>query len=127
MDIDAPEGLETRGRRLWAAVLELHDLGPAEVVLLEEACRLTDRLDRLDRVLIGKAEMLRAVTNDEGDVRLVVDSALSEARQQANVLKQLLTSLRLPDDVTGKRPQRRAARGAYKTKAGSAKDRLRAV
>ena len=53
---------------------------------------------------------------DDGDTRnivLTVDGALSEARQQANVLKQLLAALRLPDQ-DGVRPQQRGgARGAY--------------
>jgi hypothetical protein len=63
------------------------------------------------------------------DYELKVDDALAKANVTANLLKQLLAALRLPDDVTGKRPQRRGARGAYKPSAGkvSAKDRLRAV
>jgi hypothetical protein len=44
---------------------------------------------------------------------MTVDGVLSEARQQQNVLKQLLVSLRLPDAGTGARPQYRGARGAY--------------
>jgi hypothetical protein len=51
-----------------------------------------------------------------GTVRVVVDGALAEARQQANQLKQLVAALRLPDEVSGKRPQQRGgARGAYQS------------
>jgi hypothetical protein len=34
----------------------------------------------------------------------------------ANLLKQLLAALRLPDSKTGKKPQQRSARGAYAPK-----------
>lgn len=89
---------EKRGARLWAQITEAHDLDPAQMVLLEEACRCADRLDVLDGRIAG------------GD-----DAAMAEARQQQNVMKQLLVALRLPDAATGKKPQLRAARGAYST------------
>lgn len=111
-----PSGLGTKGRRLWRELRELHEFDPAELVLLEEACRIADRLDRLDALLSGDVEVwLRFRVNDAGDeVTVVIDSALSEARQQANVLKQIIASLRLPDEKTGKRPQQRGgARGSY--------------
>ena len=69
-----------------------------ELVLLEEACRIADRLDRLDGVLSGR-DFLRVGQDEDGDYVLRVDSALSEARQQANVLKQLVAALRLPDQA----------------------------
>lgn len=99
----------TRGQRLWSDIADEHDLDPAQRILLEEACRIADRLDSLD------------VRIADGD-----DAAMTEARQQQNVMKQLLVSLRLPD-AAGKRPQLRSARGAYK-KAGekvSSLDRAR--
>ena len=45
-------------------------------------------------------------------IEVKFDNVLSEARQQQNVFKQLLVSLRLPD-ASGNRPQVRGARGAY--------------
>lgn len=64
------------------------------MVLLEEACRIADRLDGLARILAGENhELLRVVVTDLGEVVLVVDAALAEARQQANVLRQLVTAL----------------------------------
>jgi len=52
-----------------------------------------------------------------------------EARQQSTVLKQLTAALRLPDEATGKRPQRHAgaAAGRQPNGAGSARDRLKVV
>lgn len=132
----APSGLATKGRKLWKEILELHDLGPAEIVILEEACRIADRLDKLNAALGDElGDWLNLRLNDDGtEIRVVVDGALSEARQQANVLKQLVAALRLPDEATGKRPQQRGgARGSYKTtgRAGAASvsslDRARAA
>jgi hypothetical protein len=57
--------------------------------------------------------MIERDTKDERHIVMTVDGALSEARQQQNVLKQLLVSLRLPDAATGQRPQYRGARGSY--------------
>ena len=117
MTIRTPSGLATRGRKLWRELTAEHTIPAAELVLLEEACRIADRLDRLDAILTDPdASWLRLrVSEDTAEVTVTVDAVLSEARQQANVLKQLITALRIPDEVTGKQPQRRGARGAYST------------
>ena len=111
----APSGLAARGRQMWRDLTALTEFDPAQLVLLEEACRIADRLDKLDALLTGEeSTWLRFRPNQEGDeVTVVIDSALSEARQQANVLKQIVTALRIPDAETGKKPQHRGARGAY--------------
>lgn len=119
-----PPGLAAKGRRLWRELCDLNEFDPAERVLLEEACRIADRLDRLDALLSGEGDAwLRLRVNDDGtEVRVVMDGALSEARQQANVLKQIVAALRLPDEKTGARPQHRGgARGAYQPSGGAAK------
>ncbi len=105
--VKAPAGLATRGRRLWRELVAQEDFDPAERVLVEEACRITDRLD----VLNGDLEV------GPSSERLKV---MSEARQQANVLKQIVAALRLPDEATGKRPGKRPQRGAYKPSGVSA-------
>ncbi|PWR08586.1 hypothetical protein DKT68_15330 [Micromonospora acroterricola] len=114
---------------------ELAQFNPAERVILEEACRIADRLDTLDQVLSGDASgwMRLKQSQDGSEVTVTLDNALSEARQQANVLKQLVASLRIPDEVSGKRPQQRGgSRGAYRPSAAksagtvtSLRDRLR--
>lgn len=118
---EAPEGLGAKGAKLWADLCAANDFDPAQLVILEESCRITDRLDGLNDVIQGKGvlKLMHArvphVMDEDGlvTVNLTVDGVMSEARQQANVLKQLITSLRLPDAESGKRPQHRGARGAY--------------
>lgn len=127
----ASESLGERGRRLWDEVTEAHDLAAPEREILLEVCRCADRLEKLDRYLTG-ADLswldLEQMRRDDTEVRVTVDAVLSEARQQQNVFKQLVASLRLPDEATGKKPQRRGARGAYKPSGKpTAKDRLKAV
>ena len=123
----APRGLGTRGKRLWKEINEAHDLDPVQTVTLEEACRCADRLDKLEEKLSGRedawAHLLTRVDLGDEDTRVVelrIDGALSEARQQQNVFKQLLASLRLPDAAGVKPQQRGGARGSYKTTGGGA-------
>lgn len=94
--IATPAGLGTRGRRLWRDVVAEGEPGPAAQVLLEEACRIADRLDRLDAVLSGDRDawMRFHVSDDGAEVTVVVDKPLSEARQQAVALRQLVAELR---------------------------------
>jgi hypothetical protein len=107
----APKGIGKAGRALWRAVTGEYDLGEHERLMLVEACRIADRLDRLH----AEAESSEVtVTNHRGD--LAPHPALVEARLQAIALTRLVASLRLPagDEDEPGRPQRRgAARGAY--------------
>jgi hypothetical protein len=94
-----PPGLGPRGRRLWRELTadEQPSLIPTERVLLEEACRLADRLDTLDRMLRGDEDAwmrLRSMDDDGSIVQVVINNLLSEARQQQVALKQLLGELR---------------------------------
>jgi len=96
-----PAGLGSGGRALWEAVTGERSLDVVQEVTLTEACRAKDRLDDLDKSLQGPASTWPA-------------STLAQANMTANMMKLLLASLRLPDEETGKRPQRRGtARGFY--------------
>lgn len=128
-----PDRLGPRGAALWAEITGSYDLAAAELEILTEACRCADRLERLDEHL-HDADLswldVEKLRSDGASFRVTVDAALSEARQQQNILKQLIASLRLPDEGSGKRPQRRGARGAYAPKAAagvSSLDRARAA
>lgn len=123
MALTAPKGLGARGRRLWKDITEQHELDPMQRVLLEEACRCADRLDKLEEKLSGREDAwvhlrtrAESMTDESVTIDLVVDGALSEARQQQNVFKQLLASLRLPDAAGVKPQQRGGARGSYAPK-----------
>lgn len=96
--------LGPRGMSLWNAYVELVDSRGR--VLLEEACRTADRLDRLDALLTGRSEewfRLVELRGQDDVLEVQVDNALAEARQQALALRQLLSSLvvKEPDDGDG--------------------------
>lgn len=121
--VRVPAGLGAGGRALWRGVTEVHTLDHAQTVVLLEACRAKDRLDKLDAVLRGDADTWMRLALDprsDGQVyELRIANALTKADQLATTLKQLLAALRLPD-AKGVRPQQRGgARGAYAT--GAAK------
>ena len=104
-----PSGLQASGRRLWRWAADVYEFEVHEELLLLEACRTVDRLDRLAAEAFAGSV---TVTNFKGDQ--VAHPAMVEARQQAVVLSRLLATLRLPSGEEAQRPQRRgSARGSY--------------
>jgi hypothetical protein len=67
----------------------------AKRLLIGEACRLADRLDKLDELLSGDvdvwARLVHRVRTD--DYVLRIDAAESAARQSASALRQILAQL----------------------------------
>lgn len=122
----APTGLGSGGRALWKAITGDHNLDAPQLVQLEEACRAKDRLDQLDRVLRGDVDTWAEIIGDEDHqrCRLQIAPALSKANETANLMKQLLAALRLPDEQTGKRPQYRGPRGAQKPSTPGGKSKV---
>jgi hypothetical protein len=110
-----PDGLDESGIRLWESVADDFDLDVHEQLLLLQACRTADLLDRLARRAEG-AEL--TVFNAKGEQ--VTAPWITEHRQQSLVLARLLASLRMPSGEEDGRPQRRgAARGSYGVRAVS--------
>ena len=113
-----PAGLKAAGRRLWTAALADYEFDTHEELLLLQACRCADRLDRLAVEAEGNPV---TVVNAKGDQ--VPHPALTESRQQSITLARLLAALRMPSGEEGGqliRPQRRGgARGAYGVRAVS--------
>ncbi len=131
--VRAPSGLGAGGKSLWRSITEAHELDAMQMVQLEEACRAKDRLDKLDQLLRGDVDMWAQLTHRTltEDYELKIDDALGKANTTANLMKQLLAALRLPDQATGKRPQFRGPRGAQRPSTPGGKvsslDRARAA
>lgn len=105
------------GTALYGSVSELHDLSPAEQVLLVEACRAKDRADKLHALLVGDAQVwarLAGATAADGPAQVRLDGVLREANRTGLLVAQLIGALRLPDPRTGRRPSRRPPRGVYR-------------
>lgn len=112
MTTQEPAGLSEGGHGLWLDITGDNDLDAVQLVQLTEACRAKDRLDKLDGLLRGDADSWCTLRfDDEGNGTLVINAALDKANTTANLMKQLLAALRLPDVASGKRPQYRGARG----------------
>lgn len=104
----APAGTQASGKRLWRGVLGSWDLDEHELVLLREAVRTVDLLDRLADVVAAEGEVI------DGKAGKRVHPAVVEARQARIALARLVAVLRLPDGEEGdqsanRRPQRRPA------------------
>lgn len=84
---------KTAGQRLIEGLSREGD-PYALTILIVEAARIADRLEKLDDLLSGEQTLwARLRDNREGDIYVAVDNALSEARQQATVLKHLLAEI----------------------------------
>jgi hypothetical protein len=86
-------------------------VGPAHRVLLDEACRIADRLDRLDALLAGRDDGWLRLSYEGDQVTVVVDALLAESRQQATALRGLVAELRQASAKTSK-PAQSKAKGA---------------
>ena len=113
-----PPGLQERGQRMWRSLLAQDaslevENNPARDVAYE-ACRVADLLERF------AVECEGAPLTIEGRSGPINNPILAERRQQQQNLKQLVAALRLPDEATGKKPQRRGPRGAQRPSGKSA-------
>lgn len=83
-----------RAQRLWSD-MDGENLEPPQRLLLEEICRIADRLDRLDAQIDGRESWLTLVQDDQSnEVIVTVDNLLAEARQHATALRGLVSELR---------------------------------
>lgn len=94
-----PAFLKRGGYELWDSVRESYDLSPTGEVLLLEACRLKDRLDRFTAALSSNSTLWFELKEPEelkdGTVQMqvVVNSMVSEARQAQAALGQTLNKI----------------------------------
>lgn len=98
-----PRGLGPRGSALYKLYSGLNPADIGRILLLTEACRLTDRLDRLDAILSGDVDVWARVQLPKNESVLVlrIDSAAVEARQSANSLRQIVAQLGPPPGMEG--------------------------
>ena len=113
--IKPPADLGERGAHLWRSCLRQEDtLGESDNPLREmvlEACRQADHLDLLQAACDEQGLMIDTPAGPK------VNPAFVELNKGRSLLARLIVSLRLPDESTGKRPQRRgmtAQRSAQK-------------
>ena len=97
VDEGIPDGLRRKGIALWQRLNAEYDFGaaPEKLLILEEAARTADMVDRLQRVV------------DDSDLRVrgsqgqpVSAPEVQELRQYRAQFAALLDKLRLPEDDT---------------------------
>lgn len=103
-----PEGLNDRGRALWANCLTrdpaLADSENPQRAVLHEAARVADRLDQLAAILDRDGPIITDSKGIQAPHPALKISLAAEA-----LLARLIAALRMPDHAGGKRPQRRGA------------------
>lgn len=103
----APRGLKPAGKALWKASTEEFEWADHERAILEEACRVRDRIVELDAAVTKDGLM---ITSSPG---ARVHPAVAEARQQRLALAHLLVSLGIPPLAEDNLSASRGVRGVY--------------
>lgn len=93
MKVSAPRGLEAKGKRIWKEVTKNYELRTDELDILEDICRESDLIDRLEKDLEGADLMVRGSQGQD-----VANPLVSEVRQHRATKKSLWASLKLPDE-----------------------------
>lgn len=92
MATTAPRGLGKGARKVWRNVTDLYDLNPAELRVLEDACREIDLVDLMeDRLAIAESLTVEGSMGQD-----VAHPLLQEIRQHRAVLTRLFAALKLP-------------------------------
>ena len=94
MIMEVPPDLGSRGSRLWRDETASGSLTPAHSVLLEEACRLADRLDWLNSIIARACSPDKANDGDDEGESPAIGPLLAEARQQQTALRGLVAEIR---------------------------------
>ena len=104
-----PADLGKAGAALWESISGAYEMRPDELTMLELACR------GRDRVVAMEAERDGAVTAYGSTGQLVAHPLIAEIRQTEAQVSSLLAKLKLPDPVTGEKPnqQREAAQSRW--------------
>ena len=111
-----PAALATPGRHLWTSCLRRDDSlaesdNPMRKILLD-ACRMADHIESMNGIL--SVEGLQ-VDSPNG---LRPHPMLTELNRAMSLQARLIVALRMPDEQTGKKPQRRGLRAQGASKPG---------
>lgn len=123
-----PDWLKARGLELWIEVTQANKLNASALILLGEACRTADRLERMAAALSSRSTLWFELGDldqaTELGVPVVVNGMIGEARQLQTTLRQTLTTLGVVnvdaaekvaksplDQLAERRKQRLAAQG----------------
>lgn len=91
-----PEKLGPGGRALWDETVEAHELTPQQKVLLMEACRAKDKLDKIEDGLAGLDSIIETVEREDGaPIEVIVNAAATTAKNQAELMAKMLASMQL--------------------------------
>lgn len=96
-------GLLGPGKAVYEALVQ-PGMDFADLSLCEEAGRLRDRLDRLQKIISGDEEDWARIVKTSGETLVLrIDGALLEARQLTTVYRQLIGDIkrRWPDVFSG--------------------------
>lgn len=88
-----PHALEPRGLRLYRSIAEGKKLTEPEIANLVEACRIADRLERLNGLISGDADSwmyIKESRADDGEIQVIINDPMKEARMHAAALRSLL-------------------------------------
>lgn len=106
------------GRRLWKSFTAdgKYILRPDELRYLEDACKLADRAELLERQMQGASTTVRGSQGQQ-----VINPLLAEERQCRSAIGQLLSKIKMPDDPGGQQtsePRSVGARAAANSRWG---------
>lgn len=94
-----PKGLRKGGKQLWDDIHASFQLTPVVEVLVLELCRNKDRLDRISGALASKDALWfeldegRELDNGDLQIKIVVNSMITEARQLGTAMSQMMSKL----------------------------------
>lgn len=106
----APRNLKAAGKRLWAEMNAKYEFRPDELAVLERACRLSDRIESMER------DLGDATTSTGSMGQVVVHPLIPEIRAHSAALATLLRSLDIPDEPVGEQSRSAQARAAAKSR-----------
>lgn len=101
MTTNPPEHLGEHGRKLFAEIVEEFELGPHELVILEQACGELDLCKRLEAE-VSKLDSFRIKGSRGQDVAA---PEVQELRQHNLTFASLISRLKISDEAPAEKPK----------------------